>query len=149
MFSGCSHDADTDQIQGFPDIGIAVKDLNRHLKIDTPAIVPSFQKDDRIILVVENLSSSPILVEPAKSVKLFRKSISGWEPVQNNFNYNEVSWLLPGKGGHMLGDVQFGIFPDLYNLKESITLRVVVIGKFDHRPGVENTVSYVDITVKP
>jgi hypothetical protein len=45
--------------------------------------------------------------------------------------------------------IPIDIYPGLYNLKGSITLRVVVIGKPDNLPDITNTVPYVDITVNP
>jgi hypothetical protein len=147
--TGCSYAGESTGLQDFPDIGIPVKDLNQHLKINTPAVVPSFREEDRIVLVIENLTQSAIMIEPDQDVKIFKKSTSGWEPVSNEFNYNQAQWLVSVKGGDVPAIVPFGIYPGLYNLSEPTLLRVIVIGKPENLPKVAQTISYVDITVNP
>jgi len=149
MLTGCSNNAKTDELQGFPDIGIAVKNLNQHLKIITPSVVPSFRKVDWIDLKLENLSQSPILIDLGNGIKIFKKTPTGWEPVQNNINNNNTNSLIPVKGGDQPGFRIADIYPNLRNLSTPIILRVVVIGKPDNLPDVTNTISYVDITVNP
>ena len=147
--SGCVNSNKTDSQEGFPEIGIPAKNLNQHLKITTPIVIPSFQKENRIDLLVENLSQSAIVVEPGVDVKIFKKSATSWEPVANNIDYNNSKWSVPVKGGDMPGIRVIDIYPNLNVFSDPIILRVVIIGKPENLPGVMNTVSYVDITVSP
>jgi hypothetical protein len=146
---GCGTVNNSNDLKDFPDIGTPVINPNQYLKINTPKAVSSLRKDNRIFLLIENLSQSIILIEPSKDVKIFRKLTSGWHSVQNNIDYNNAMWPVAVKGGDIPNVIPIDVYPGLNEISAPIILRVVVIGKPENLPDVTNTISYVDITVNP
>ena len=125
-----------------------MENVNMYLKVTAPVVTLSFKNDNQIILLLENLTQNHILINPAEDVKIYIKSTSGWERVNNNINYINTNANVPVQSSDLPVGKTLGIFPDLQG-NVPVTLRVIVIGRPENMLGVTNIISYVDITVNP
>jgi hypothetical protein len=149
IFSGCNKTDNANDSLDFPDIGIPAKNLNSHLKINSPSEISLLQGEKCFFVIVENIANSTITIEPDLDVKIFRKTNSGWESIQNGMSYTKLKWPVPIKESNMPNIVPVDICPVLHDFQEPTLLRIVIIGTPENIFGIENTVSFMDITVTP
>lgn len=146
---GCNTKGDSNDNLDFPEIGIPIKELNSHLIINPPSDIRLSQDEKCFVVIMENISSSSIMVVPELDVKIFQKANSGWESILNGMNYNHWKSLVPAKGGDLPNIRTMDICPVLIDFDEPNVLRVIITGTPENLFGVKNTVSFLDVTVSP
>jgi len=99
IIAGCNTKDDSNDNLDFPEIGLPIKDLNSHLRINPLGEIELSQEGNCFDVVIENISSSSIMIGPDSDVKIFQKANSGWESILNGMNYNHWKPLVPEKGG--------------------------------------------------
>jgi hypothetical protein len=150
VFYGCN----TRIPQDIPDIGIPEQEVNSRMSVWVYGAGNNIvvKNNEPIIMGVDVKSPNHIEFSYDYGVRLFLYNDEKWVEIENAMTYDESvrkEIILPLEGLNRYGSA--GLVPYYPNLKKSMPLRIVLIGRLvdDGEVSEEKTAGYIDVTLKP
>lgn len=146
----CVSCSDNTKVTSFsmPGIEIPLKDMNNQIQfVNPPVLGNSYKNNNLLFLDITNRSDKSIIFSGDYGVKIFILKDGDWVPVKNNFHYGNQEEILPVKTSYPFG-LPITLLPFIPELKENVTIRVVVTGHIENSPD-KMIGAYIDIPLKP
>lgn len=145
LIIGCSCSAQYDTLPG---ITIPLSEMNQEIQlIPNPGGDEILKNDTGYDIQIKNLSDHRIIFPGDYGLKLFTEKNKKWSEVDNTLTSSDSEIILPLTKEFPPGRV-VSFIPHIINLKEKITLRIVVVGH-DENASSRTISAYIDLPLSP
>lgn len=131
-----------------PGVTVPLDQMNTkiQLQIGAPQLKEVHKNNELLLLVVRNLTDTPIVFSSDLGTKIYYKRGASWERITNKMGYSTGKIILqPEKFGP--GGESTPITPSISSLTEPTTIRVVVEGTIKDTNQLVG--SYMDVVLQP
>lgn len=138
-----------------PEVGIPLEEMNKKLSISSPrGLGNSLLNGDDLELVVDNKSDHPVWFTDDYGVRIFIYIDNEWMEIEDKMSYEtgeQYEFMLPPSHGDPFEMGASSMVPYQHNLKKTVPLRVIIIGRVVENKKVtqQATAAYIDLILKP
>lgn len=131
-----------------PGVNVPVDNMNTEFILIDPGTGNSYRNGEMLFLGIKNKSDHSIIFPQDYGIKIFVHQGNDWEPVENIMQYPEGETQLSSTKNDPLSFTTTGIVPMIPNMKNSETIRVVMVGHPENDEKNQEG-AFVDIKISP
>lgn len=140
------------QTDKMPGIDVPIDEMNNVLQIILPKESDPLRVGEKIILVVENHSDKPIILDHDLGENIFKKDKDQWISIENDVDSSKEEVIIYPKTNVASQGTYFIVDPQIVT-DQPVTIRIVIIGNYSEENNKEyrgeQVGAYIDIDLEP